>query len=113
MGFIQKRKYSSVLLIVLTILSASRFQQLEAMRTLDGDGLLWLQALPRGHPPPSGSNPCTYISGQKKDGPCTLKEMNVAAHGGSSGHHVAAPPAYPGFIIEVGAAAAAVAASVP
>ncbi|GMH30832.1 hypothetical protein Nepgr_032675 [Nepenthes gracilis] len=107
MGFAQNGRYVTLLLIIFTICFAMRFQQLEAMRPLEGDGLLVLQALPRGTVTPSKASPCTYISGRNKGGHCTLKEMNVAGRGGSRSGRKVAPPAFPDFIVEAGAAASA------
>ncbi|GAB4841687.1 hypothetical protein Ancab_022409 [Ancistrocladus abbreviatus] len=113
-GFAENKNFFTVQLVILTILMILRFELLGAVRILEGDelwmkregGLLLLEALPRGKVPPSKSSPCTNIPGQSKGGHCALQEMNAAGRGMRGGGYVRAPPAFPDFVIEVGAAAA-------
>ncbi|KAL3523705.1 hypothetical protein ACH5RR_016539 [Cinchona calisaya] len=93
--------------VTLFVTLINTFQEVEAMRQLEGD-FLWfkkidlvIQSLPKGSPVKTPSpNPCTFIPGNGH-GRCTLaeNEVNFGAH---LGHN--APAAFPEVMVQFGVA---------
>ncbi|KAM5561646.1 hypothetical protein ABKV19_022308 [Rosa sericea] len=107
MGFVQNKQYYKVA-FVFAVLCLSGFREVLAMRPMEGDhwlknndSQLRFQSL-KGNVPPTKGNPGTNLP-KNCNGRCTM-EMDVAG-GSDVAHAPAAYEAFPGVVVNFGAAA--------